>query len=96
VACGGHHSNLQREWDSADPNNYRSITVGHVLGKLYALLLNLRLSTWTETEGKRALGQSGFRRGFRITDSCFTMQALARPCPGHQALHLHRGPGEGL
>ena len=62
--------------DPADPNNYRGITVGHVLGKLYALTLNLRLSAWAESQGKRAQGQSGFRRGFRTTDNCFILRAL--------------------
>ena len=62
--------------DPAEPNNYRGITVGHVLGKLYALTLNLRLSAWAESKGKRALGQSGFRRGFRTTDNCFILRAV--------------------
>ena len=62
--------------DPAEPNNYRGITVGHVLGKLYALVLNLRLSAWAEAKGKRARGQAGFRRGFRTTDNCFILRAL--------------------
>ena len=62
--------------DPAEPNNYRGITVGHVLGKLYALVLNLRLSAWAEAKGKRAHGQAGFRRGFRTTDNCFILRAL--------------------
>ena len=62
--------------DPADPNNYRGITVGHVLGKLYALMLNRRLSAWAESKGKRALGQSGFRPGYRTIDNCFILRAL--------------------
>lgn len=79
-----------REWLTAvykgkgsttDPNCYRGITVMHahacVLGKLYAMLLNGRLSDWAEANGKRALGQAGFRQGFRTTDNCFVLRALA-------------------
>ena len=70
-------SAIHKKGDTANPNNYRGITVGHVLGKLYALMLNLRLSAWSEANGKRALGQAGFRQGFRTTDNCFILRALA-------------------
>ena len=50
-----------KKGDTADPNNYRGITVGHVLGKLYALAINARLTSWLETRGLRAHGQSGFQ-----------------------------------
>ena len=67
---------IHKKGDAADPNNYRGITVGHVLGKLYALMLNNRLSAWAEASGVRAVGQAGFRRGFRTTDNCFVLRAL--------------------
>lgn len=69
-------SAIHKKGDTSDPNNYRGITVGHVLGKLYALMLNRRLSTWAEANGKRAAGQAGFRKGFRTTDNCFVLRAL--------------------
>ena len=69
-------SAIHKKGSVLDPNNYRGITVGHALGKLYALMLNLRLSTWAEANGKRAVGQAGFRQGFRTTDNCFVLRAL--------------------
>jgi len=69
-------SAIHKKGDITDPNNYRGITVGHVLGKLYALMLNWRLSAWAEANGKRAAGQAGFRKGFRTTDNCFVLRAL--------------------
>lgn len=68
---------IHKKGDTTNPNNYRGITVGHVLGKLYALMLNLRLTAWAEANGKRAVGQAGFRQGFRTTDNCFILRALA-------------------
>ena len=70
-------SAIHKKGDTTDPNNYRGITVGHVLGKLFALMLNQRLTTWTEANGKRAAGQAGFRPGFRTTDNCFILRAMA-------------------
>ena len=40
---------IHKKGDTSDPNNYRGITVGHVLGKLYALVINARLTSWLET-----------------------------------------------
>ena len=67
---------VHKKGDVTEPNNYRGITVGHVLGKLYALMLNARLSAWAEASGVRAVGQGGFRQGFRTTDNCFVLRAL--------------------
>jgi hypothetical protein len=68
---------IHKKGDTADPNNYRGITVGHVLGKLYALVINARLTTWLEDRGLRAKGQAGFRQGYRTVDNCFILRALA-------------------
>jgi hypothetical protein len=66
-----------KKGDTADPNNYRGITVGHVLGKLYSLVINARLTAWLETRGLRAQGQAGFRPGRSTVDNCFILRALA-------------------
>ena len=68
---------VHKKGDTADPNHYRPITVGHVLGKLYALALNARLTAWLEARGLRAPGQSGFRKGRSTVDNCFILRALA-------------------
>ena len=59
-----------------DPNNYRCISVGPVLDKLYAMVLESRISKWAETQGVSAGCQAGFRRDHRTTDHIFTLQTL--------------------
>jgi len=68
---------VHKKGDTSDPNNYRGITVGHVLGKLYALVINARLTAWVEGRGLRAQGQGGFRQGRGTVDNCFILRALA-------------------
>ncbi|KAI7835253.1 hypothetical protein COHA_010845, partial [Chlorella ohadii] len=70
-------TSIHKKGDVTDPNNYRGITVGHVLAKLYAIVVNARLTSWLETRGLRAKGQAGFRQGYRTVDNCFILRALA-------------------
>lgn len=62
--------------DESDPNDYRGISVGPVLAKLYAMVLETRISWWAETNGVRAASQAGFRQGYRTTDHIFVLQTL--------------------
>ncbi len=48
--------------DGFEFNNYRGITVGPILEKLFAMILDKRLSEWVEQNGLRAKGQIGFRK----------------------------------
>ena len=47
--------------DRTDQTNYRPISVGDSLEKLYAAVLNARLVAWLEANGLRASCQAGFR-----------------------------------
>ena len=61
--------------DSADCNNYRGITIITVLSKLYATILNNRLSAWRMGSlERRARGQGGFLKHHRTTDHIFMLQ----------------------
>jgi len=64
--------------DEHDLGNYRGITVGTVLSKLYATVLarERRISGWAEDHGIRAAGQAGFRRDHRTSDNIFIMRTL--------------------
>ncbi len=62
--------------DNQDPANYRRITLGSILGKLYAALLNQRLSSWTELHDLRARGQAGFRTDHRTSDNVYILRTL--------------------
>ena len=59
-----------------DPDNYRGITVSTVLSKLYATVLERRISSWAEDKGLRAAGQAGFRRDHRTSDNILILRTL--------------------
>ena len=50
-----------KKGDKADLANYRPISVGDALAKLYAVVLNNRLLPWLESHHLRAPTQAGFR-----------------------------------
>ncbi len=57
-------------------SNYRGITVGSVIAKLFAMILDHRIAAWAEDEGIKAKGQAGFRKDFRTTDNIFVLKSL--------------------
>jgi hypothetical protein len=65
--------------NASEFNNYRGIMVGPILAKLFAMILDKRLSKWAEEHGLRAKGQIGFRKDYRIIDHVAT---LTRPSVG--------------
>ena len=69
--------------DPTVPGNYRTIMVGHTLARLYASILEQRLSSWAETVGMRAPGQAGFRRGFSTLDHVFALRAIIEEGRAH-------------
>ncbi len=65
-----------KKGDAGECSNYRTVTIGPVLGKLYAIVVERRLAPWAEEQGLRARGQAGFRRDHRVADHLFTLRAL--------------------
>ncbi|RUU23914.1 reverse transcriptase domain-containing protein, partial [Mesorhizobium sp. M6A.T.Ce.TU.016.01.1.1] len=61
--------------DTVDPNNYKTIMIGHTLAKLYATTIDIYLSDWLESAGIRA-GQVGFRKEHQIVDHIFSLRAI--------------------
>ncbi len=57
-------------------DNYKGITVGPILAKLFAMILNKRLSEWVEQHGLRAKGQARFRKDYRTTNQLFILRTL--------------------
>jgi hypothetical protein len=62
--------------DAFEFDNYRGITVGPILAKLFAMILDKRLSEWTEQHGLRAKGQTGFSKHYHTTDQLFILRTL--------------------
>jgi len=64
--------------DAFEFNNYRGITVGPILAKLFAMILDKRLSKWAGQHGLRAKGQAGFRKNYHTTDQLFILRILIK------------------
>jgi hypothetical protein len=67
---------IHKKGDMGECSNYRTITIGPALGKLYAIVVEKRLTPWAEEQGLRARGQAGFRHDHRVADHLFTLGAL--------------------
>jgi len=64
---------LHKGGDALQFENYRGITVGPVLAKVFAMILEARLSSWAEERGLCARGQAGFRKDFHTTDNLYIL-----------------------
>ena len=54
--------------------------INPLLAKLYGIILEKKLSIWLESEGKRATGQTGFRRYHSTTDHLITLRIILEEC----------------
>jgi len=64
---------LHKGGDALQFENYRGITMGHVLAKVFAMILEARLNNWVEERGLRARGHAGFRKDLRTTDNMYIL-----------------------
>jgi len=62
--------------NASEFDNYKGITVGPMLAKLFVMILSKRLSEWTEQHGLRAKGQTGFCKDYRTTEQLFILRIL--------------------
>lgn len=62
--------------DKTDMSNYRGITVGSVIAKLFAMIVEQRIATWAEEHAVKAKGQAGCREDFRTTDNILILRSL--------------------
>ena len=74
------HPILKPGGEALNTLTYRLLTIGPVLGKLFASLLNERLTTWAETNKLRANSQSGFRKHRSTIDQCFVLRTIIEKC----------------
>ena len=56
--------------------NYRTIMVSSCMAKLFGSIIEKDLSTWAEYNGKRAIGQAGFRARHSTVDHLITLRVL--------------------
>jgi hypothetical protein len=45
--------------DQCDMSKYRGITIGSVIAKLFAMILEQRIASWAEEHAVKAKGQAG-------------------------------------
>jgi hypothetical protein len=62
---------LYKWGDCSQFDNYREITIGLVLAKVFVMILESRISQWAETNDLRAKGHASFRKDFTTTDNLF-------------------------
>ncbi len=67
---------LFKKGDASEFENYRGITVGPILAKLFTMILDKKLSEWAEQHGLRAKGQARFRKNYRTTNQLFILWTL--------------------
>ncbi len=67
---------LYKGGDYSQFDNYRGITVGPVLAKVFTMILESRISQWTETNDLHAKGQASFKKDFKTTDNLFILSTL--------------------
>jgi hypothetical protein len=85
--CTGIICPIFKKGDPMDCSNWRGITAGSILGKVYAMILEKRLDSWVENGGLRADFQAGFRKSYRTTDNVFILKTLiaqAKALPSRQ------------
>jgi hypothetical protein len=62
---------LFKAGDALEFDNYRGIMVHPILAKLFAMILDKRLSEWVEQHKLRAKGQTGFHKYYCTTKQLF-------------------------
>jgi hypothetical protein len=62
--------------DEKNPTNYRGISLLSIISKVFTQILNKRLYTWAENEGKISNEQAGFRKGYSTIDHIFTLTSI--------------------
>ena len=64
---------IHKKGNTADPNNYRGITLLNSLSKLLSSVLNNRLQLWCQENDLLYEEQSGFRKGYSTVDNMFSL-----------------------
>ena len=67
-----------KKGEHTDQNNYRAITLSSILGKVFTIILNKRLTKWAESNKIISENQAGFRKGHQTFYHIFTLQTLAK------------------
>lgn len=67
---------LHKSNDINNPSNYHTIMVNPLTGKLFGSMIECKISSWEEREGKRAKGQASFKPKHSTIDHGVTLRFL--------------------
>ena len=67
---------VPKKGDLTNVNNYRGITLTSIFSKIYSLILEERLRTWTENNNIIDDSQFGFRKNKSTVDCIYILQAI--------------------
>ena len=67
---------VPKKGELANVNNYRGITLTSIFSKIYSLILEERLRTWTENNNVIDDSQFGFRKNKSTVDCLYILQAI--------------------
>jgi len=74
--CEGYIKPIHKKGSKNLPENYRGITIGSCLGKLFGGILNKRLEKFMIDNGITHDFQNGFKKGSRTSDNMFILKTL--------------------
>ena len=66
----------QKDGETEDPSNYRTITLLSCMGKLFTAVINTRLQCFSDKYDKIREYQAGFRKNFSKVDHIFALHTL--------------------
>jgi hypothetical protein len=76
--CEAIISPIHKKGSRNDPSNYRGISLLCTISKIFMKILNNRMTTWAEENGKLDEGQSAYRKHRSTVDNMFTLYATVQ------------------
>ena len=80
---------LHKKGSLNNPDNYRGIALGEVLGKIYVSVLTKRITFYADAYNKLLESQSGFRSGYWTIDNAYVLYSLVSKYLNHKRKYLY-------
>ena len=69
---------IHKKGSQRDTNNYRGISVGNVIAKVFSMIINKRISKYLESNSIILPNQAGFRQKHRTVDHVLTLHTIIK------------------
>ena len=69
---------IHKSGSVSDPCNFRGIALINTMYKLFSIILDKRLYAWAEENGKLDEAQAGFRSGYYVVNTIFSLSAMVQ------------------